>query len=322
MQLLLAALTFLIVAAILLASFALSTGRNVDNVVRQRLEAIERSEKRGNASLELKLTRDEMLSSVPALHRVLARWRWAERLQDFIAQAGLKTKPGKLLLVSAVLAAGASLLIQHMYRNPILTPVAGLVMALAPLGYVAFKRSRRLRAFEKSFPEAIDLLTRAVRAGHSFTTGLEMIGTELPEPVAGEFRIAFDEQNFGLPLRDALLNLTERIPLIDVRFFVTALLIQRETGGNLAEILEGLARVIRERFRILGDVRTKTAQGRMTAGMLIALPPALMIVLRMLNPGYMSLLFTDPWGPYMLAIAAVLQVIGTMLLWKIVSIEV
>jgi len=193
---------------------------------------------------------------------------------------------------------------------------------VAPTAFVAFKRSRRLRAFEKSFPEAIDLLGRAVRAGHAFTTGLEMVATETPEPLAGEFKIAFDEQNFGLPLRDALMNLAARVPIVDVRFFVTALLIHKETGGNLAEILDNLSRVIRERFKLLGEVRIRTAQGRLTAGILIALPPAMILVMRWLNPDYVNQLFTDPLGPYMLAGAALLQVVGSAMLWKIVSIQV
>jgi tight adherence protein B len=185
-----------------------------------------------------------------------------------------------------------------------------------------FKRLRRLRAFEKNFPEAIDLLARAVRAGHAFTTGLEMIATELPQPVAGEFRIAYEEQNFGLPLKDALLNLTERVPLVDVRFFVTALMVQKETGGNLAEILDKLAYLVRDRFRILGDVRTKSAQGRLTAAILIAAPPGIVLMLRAMNPDYLRPMFEDPWGFYAMVIAVALQVIGSLLLWKIVRIEV
>jgi tight adherence protein B len=132
----------------------------------------------------------------------------------------------------------------------------------------------------------------------------------------------FDEQNFGLPLREALLNLTERMPILDVQFFVTALLIQKDTGGNLAETLDNLSHVIRERFQILGEVRIRTAQGRMTAGILIALPPFMIVMLRAINPAYVGLLFTDPWGPYMLGAAAMLQIVGSAMLWKIVNIEV
>jgi tight adherence protein B len=318
----LAALTFAIIVVILLGAFALGGGARQKNVVRQRLEAIEKGVRRGHDSSNLKLIRDELLSDVPALHRLLLRWSWATRLRDYIGQAGLDWKPGRLILWSAVLALGAYIVVQRVYPNPILPTVVGATAGLAPITFVVFKRSRRLRAFEKSFPEAIDLLGRAVRAGHSFTTGLEMIATELPEPVAGEFRTAFDEQNFGLPLRDALLNLAGRVPIIDVQFFITALLVQKETGGNLAEILDNLAHVVRDRFRILGEVRVRTAQGRLTAAILIAVPPFMIVALRALNPDYINLLFTDPWGPYMLGAAAILQVIGSIALWKIVDIEV
>ena len=322
MAFLLASLTFIITGTILTVAFALTAGEERQRVVTRRLEAIEKGRNRGSDSLQLKLVRDELLSGVPAIHRLLLSWSWARRLRDFLAQAGLKMKPGRVLVLSGVLALVAYLVIHFLYRNPFLNLLAGAGGALAPLGFIAFKRARRLRAFEKNFPEAIDLLGRAVRAGHSFSTGLEMIASELPEPVSGEFRTAFEEQNFGLPLRDALLNLTERVPLIDVQFFVTALLIQKETGGNLAEILDNLSHVVRERFKIYGEVRIKTAQGRLTAGILMALPPLMIVMIRSLNPSYMRALFEDPWGPYILGGAAILQVLGSIMLWKIVHIEV
>ncbi|HEY4682368.1 MAG TPA: type II secretion system F family protein [Candidatus Acidoferrales bacterium] len=318
----LASLTFLVVVVMVLFPLWMAGRGGQQEIVRRRLEAIEKAQKRGQASLELQLIRDELLSSVQPLHRLLLRWRWAARLREFVAQAGMKIKPGKLLLFSGVLALGSYLVVRTILHLVSLGAVAGAAASLLPIAFVAFRRWRRLRAFERNFPEAIDLLGRAVRAGHAFTTGLEMIGKELPEPVAGEFRITFEEQNFGLSLKDALLNLAERVPLIDVRFFVTALLIQKETGGNLAEILDNLSRVIRERFKILGEVRIRTAQGRMTAAILIALPPLMMGLLGSLNPGYIGLLFNDPWGPYMLATGGALQVIGSALLWKIVHIEV
>jgi tight adherence protein B len=149
-----------------------------------------------------------------------------------------------------------------------------------------------------------------------------MIAKESPDPIASEFRTTFEEQNFGLPLRDALLNMTERIPSIDVRFFVTALLIQKETGGNLAEILDGLARVIRDRFRIYREVRVRTAQGRLTAGILIALPVFMMILLMVMNPNYMGVLFHDPNGVLALTVAGIMQVVGSLVIWKIIHIEV
>ena len=323
MALALAGLTFLIIVLIVGGVLVLSAaGSAPDKVVAKRLDAIDRSAKRGSESLELKVVRDELLSDVPVLHRMLLKWKWADKLRNFIGQAGMKVKPGRLILLSAILAVAAFLIGTRMMDNSLLgllfVPVGGLI----PIGFVAFKRRGRLKAFEKVFPEAIDLLGRAVRAGHSFSTGLEMITTELPEPVAGEFRTTFEEQNFGLPLRDALLNLSERIPLIDVRFFVTAVLIQKDTGGNLAEILDNLAHVVRERFRILGEVKIKTAQGRLTAAILISLPPIMGLVLRFLNPSYMKPLFTDPMGPWIIALAVFLEVVGSLRLWKVVNIDV
>ena len=322
MALLLSVLTFLTaVAVIVLLWMFLGTDANQE-VVKRRMESVRMAERRGDASINLKLVRDEMLSSVPTLHRWMQPWGWSLRLRDFVAQAGMKTKPAKILLLSGVIAL-ASYLIAGLYypRFPI-PSLVGIFAGIVPFSIVALKRRRRLREFEEHFPEALDLLGRAVRAGHAFTTGLEMIATESGEPVAGEFRTAFEEQNFGLPLRDALLNMTERVPLVDVRFFVTALLIQKETGGNLAEILDGLSRVIRDRFRIYREVKTRTAQGRLTAAILISLPLAVMVALELINPAYLRVLFEDPAGPTVLAIAATMQVIGSLLLWKIIHFEV
>jgi tight adherence protein B len=292
-------------------------------VIGRRLEAIERGVGRGGSgSPQLKLLRDEVLSSMPVFNRLLARATWAGRLRVFIAQAGLNILPGRLILWCAVGGLGLYVVVQYLYPNPIVALILGAIGLAAPLVVVAFKRSQRLRAFEKNFPEAIDLLGRAVRAGHAFTTGLEMVTTELPEPVAGEFKLVFDEQSFGLPLRDALTNLAERVPIIDVRFFVTALLIHKETGGNLAQILDDLSHVIRDRFKLLREVRVRTAQGRLTAVILIALPPGMILLMRVLNPDYVNTLFTDPIGPYMLGAAALLQIIGSAMLWKVVNVQV
>jgi tight adherence protein B len=321
MAILLATLTFLVVASLLLIPWMIGSRGKQQETIRKRLESVDKAMSRANSSPELQLLRNELLSNVPALNRLMVRWPWAVRLQDFTAQAGSSIKPGALLLASACLGLLGYLLVRHWVVNPLLSLV-GVVAAAIPFLYVAIKRSMRLRDFERNFPDALDLLARAVRAGHAFTTGLEMIAKELPEPVAGEFRITFEEQNLGLPLKDALLNLSERVPIIDVRFFVTALLIQKESGGNLAEILDNLAYVIRDRFRIYGEVRVKTAHGRLTAGILVALPPIMALVMASLNPRYMEPLFRDSWGPYMLIIGGTMQVIGSFLLWKIIRIEV
>jgi tight adherence protein B len=322
MALLLSIMTFLIVVAIVaLIWMFVGTDANQE-VVRRRMESVRKAERRGDVSLNLKLVRDEMLSSVPAIHRLMAQWSWTSRLRDYTLQAGMKTKPAKLLMLSALTALGAYLITGMFYGRFPVPLLVGIFAAFIPFSVIAFKRRRRLRKFEEHFPEALDLLGRAVRAGHAFTTGLEMIGKESAEPVAGEFRAAFEEQNFGLPLRDALLNMTERIPLVDVRFFVTALLIQKETGGNLAEILDGLARVIRDRFRIYREVKTRTAQGRLTAAILISLPPLMMLMLQVINPHYVGVLFDDPLGPKVLAVAATMQLVGSAILWKIIHFEV
>lgn len=322
MAILISMLTFLVVIALFLAVWMSTAMEGNQELIRKRLSAVRKAERRGETSLDLNLVRDEMLSSVPWLNRLLLQWSWSTRLQEFLLQAGMKTKPGKILVFSGVLALGSFLVARNFISHLLLVLPLSAAAAAAPFLFAAIKRSRRLRQFEEHFPEALDLLGRAIRAGHAFTTGLEMIGKETAEPVAGEFRTAFEEQNFGLPLRDALLNMSERIPLIDVRFFVTALLIQKETGGNLAEILDNLSHVIRDRFRIYREVRVRTAQGRLTAGILIALPIFMMIVLSALNPHYMGVLFEDPKGPTILAIAGTMQVIGSAILWKIIHIEV
>src|SRR5215469_10135018 len=321
MALLMALVTFVVAAVISMLVWLSFASESKQEVIQRRIDAVHRAERRGSINLGVELVRDEMMSSVPALNRMMLKWSWSTRLQDFVMQAGMRTRPGKILLLSGALACGAFLVAQKFSSFPWPILAGGLAGAL-PLAFVAIKRRRRLRQFEERFPEALDLLNRAIRAGHAFTTGLSMIATEAPEPVAGEFRTTFEEQNFGLPLRDVLQNLSDRVPLIDVRFFVTSLLIQKETGGNLSEILDNLSRVIRDRFRIYRDVKAKSAHGRLTAGILIALPPLMVLGFQIVNPEYMPVLVNDRIGPYLLAGAAVWQLIGSLLLWKIVSIEV
>jgi tight adherence protein B len=323
MALLVSILTFVVVAFLFLFVWLFAGAGNTKEVVRRRMESLRKAEQHGGEkSFAVGLLRDEMLSSVPLLNRLLVQWSWSARLREYLYQAGMKMRPATLLLFCGITAIATDIIAAHFRLRFPIPLLLGLTLGVAPVGFVAWKRNRRFRQFEEHFPEALDLLGRAVRAGHAFTTGLEMISKELSEPIAGEFRTTFDEQNFGLPLRDALVNMTERVPLIDVRFFATALLIQKETGGNLAEILDELARVIRDRFRIYREVRVKTAQGRLTAMILIALPPFMMLTLAILNPQYLKPLFTDPWGPFALVTAGLLQVIGSMILWKIIHIEV
>jgi tight adherence protein B len=322
MALLLAIVTFLIAACVVFGVWMVYGSGARQDVVGERLEAVREVERRGSLSPDVKILRDELLSTVPAVNRILLKWSWPVGLKKFVAQAGLTIKPGRIILLSTILGVVAYEFFDYVFQEPVLSLMAGAAIALLPLGIIAWKRSKRLGKFEEQLPEALDLLGRAVRAGHSFTTGLELIGKECSEPVAGEFRTTFEEQNFGLPLRDSLLNLTDRVPLVDVRLLVTALLIQKDTGGNLAEILDELSRVIRERFKIYRDVRVKSAQGRLTAGILIAMPLIMMALLGGVNPNYLHILFNDPAGHTMLIVAGLMQLIGSFLLWKIVNIEV
>ena len=322
MAILLAFLTFVVVVALcLLVWMFVSTDKNQE-VVRRRMDSVRKAERRGNLSLGTSLVRDELLSSVPAIHQLMIRWTWTTKLNDYMVQGGMTTKPARIILMMGILLFGGYYVAQTFFHNFWGSALIALLLAFAPLAYIMWARKRRLAKFEEHFPEALDLLGRAVRAGHAFTTGMEMIAKESEEPIGSEFRTTFEEQNFGLPLRDTLLNLTERVPLIDVRFFVTSLMIQKETGGNLAEILDGLSRVIRDRFRIHRDVETKTAQGKLTAAILIAIPPIMLLALTAVNPQYMKTLTEDPAGPKILGIAAALQIVGSAILWKIIHIEV
>jgi len=322
MALFLAVLTFLIVVCTVMAVWLTVLSGAKQDIISQRLQAVRQVERRGDISTEVQILRDEMLSTVPAVNRIMMRWSWSANLKNLLNQAGLTTKPAKVLLLSAVAGLITYFALGFFHIQTQFCILGGIAIASSPFAVIAWLRSKRLRRFEEHLPEALDLLGRAVRAGHSFTTGLELIAQECAEPIAGEFRTTFEEQNLGLPLRDSLLNLTERVPLVDVRLLVTALLIQRDTGGNLAEILDELSRVIRERFRIYREVGVKTAQGKLTAVILIALPIIMLVAMGALNPGYIRVLFDDPTGQTMLIIAAAMQIFGSMILWKIVHIDV
>ncbi|HXG92289.1 MAG TPA: type II secretion system F family protein [Blastocatellia bacterium] len=290
--------------------------------MRARLAAIEQSSIESSVDAEMAVLREQMLSEVPALNRLLLRVPLATKLDLFIQQSASNMTVAMLLLISFSLAFFV-FLIGLMTFLPIY-----LVLAIAvgcgaiPFGVIAFKRQRRFSKFEEMFPDAIDTLARAVRAGHAFTTGLDVISREMPEPIATEFRITYEQQNFGMPLREALHNLTVRMPLTDVRFFVSALQIQRESGGNLGEILDNLSQVIRERFKILRQVKVHTAQGRMTLYFLMAMPPLFGVLMYLRNPKYVGRLFTDPLGQKALIFGAVLQIIGCLIIRKIIRIKV
>jgi tight adherence protein B len=259
---------------------------------------------------------------LPALDRMAGGSVRASALVRWIEQSGVKISFSGLLLASVAAAALLGLVGGLVTRANWGMALGGVVGFALPFVYLRVKRTGRLRSFEEQFPEALDLISRALKAGHAFATGLKMVADEMPEPVGPEFRKTFDEQNFGLPLKDALENLTLRVPSIDVRFFSTAVLIQRETGGNLSEILENLAHVVRERFKILRQVRVYTAHGRLTGYVLLALPAVLLIALSFINPDHTNMLFREKMGNMLLLVALVMQVAGYLWIRQVVKIEV
>ena len=243
-------------------------------------------------------------------------------LSRLIEQSGVVVAPSAVILGSLMLALVCAMAALLFINQPLAWVMAAIVGAMVPFGWLKYKRAGRMKRFEEQFPEALDLLSRAIRAGHAFQTAMGMCADELPAPVGAEFKKSFEQQNFGLPLKDTLNELTERVPLLDVKFFVTAVLIQRETGGNLSEILDNLAHVVRERFKILRQVRVHTAHGRFTGYVLLALPFALAVVLAWLNPQHMDLLFKERMGQMMLMGAIVMQTIGYFWIRKVIKIEV
>jgi tight adherence protein B len=307
------------------AGMLLDQRRARARLIRERLAA---EQSQGKRSETLALVRDEMLSRIPAFDTLLRRSERVSKLQILLEQAGLSIRAGNLLILSiasSVLVAAFAYVISGTLRpneTLMFTGVAALVGLFLPYSYTSWRRTRRFQKFEEIFPEAIDTLARAVRAGHAFTMALEIVCNELSEPVATEFRKLYEEQKYGMPVRDALVNLTTRMPLVDVKFFVTAVMLQRETGGNLAEILDNLSYTIRERFKILRQVRVYTAQGRLTMMLLMGLPPTIVITMLIMNPSFIRPLFDDPIGHLLLAAGITLQTIGYFVIRRIIQIQV
>ncbi|MGE5359416.1 MAG: type II secretion system F family protein [Bacteroidales bacterium] len=259
---------------------------------------------------------------LPGIERLVGGTRGANALARLIEQSGSRISPSAVVLASIVIAIVLVFFTAVIVRYAWAPIAAGLIGLALPFVVLRKRRAKRMRRFEEQFPDALDLLSRALRAGHAFTTAMGMVASEALDPIGPEFRKTYDEQNFGLPLKEALNNLATRVPLLDVRFFVTAVLIQRDTGGNLSEILENLAYVVRERFKVLRQVRVYTAHGRFTGWVLTALPAGLALVLMVINPEHMSLLFTERMGQMMLSVAVVLQITGYLWIKKVVKIEV
>ena len=320
-QLLIAFLVFIVVSLAVFAGMSLFDQRKAQaRVLRDRLSEVK--EPVEQTLPDAALLRDEVLSRIPAFDTWLRRSERVSVLQKMLAQGSVDVRAGNFLMLCAVSAVVLGL-VAYIAGGNLLFGWAGVVLGFfVPYAYASYRRTKRFAKFEEKFPEAIDTLARAVRAGHAFTTALEMIANEVSEPVAGEFRQLYEEQKFGLPVRDALLNLADRIPLVDVKFFVTAVMLQRETGGNLAEILDNLSYVIRERFKILRQVRVHTAQGRLTMVLLMALPPTIVLIMMTINRGFIQPLFTDPLGHALIVGGITLQTIGYFFIRRIIRIQV
>ena len=320
--LLIAFLVFVVVALAVFAGLSLVDQRRAQaRLIKDRLATVQKAPER-EPDEELALLRDEQLSEIPALDSLLRRSARISAMQEALLQAGMKLRAGNFLVLCLVSGAVAGFAALVWSRNPAITWAALIIGAFIPYASVSYRRQKRFEKIEELFPEAIDTLARAVRAGHAFTTALEMISNEATEPLAGEFRKLYEEQKFGMPVRDALMNLTERVPLVDVKFFVTAVMLQRETGGNLAEILDNLSYVIRERFKIQRQVRVYTAQGRLTMALLMGMPPIIIVVMMVLNPSFIRPLFSDPIGHTLLVAGITLQTIGYFVIRKIIRIQV
>jgi tight adherence protein B len=317
-------LVFLFVSVSIVALYTLFAGRRAAVLKRQvgdRLQEVSGLMPAADSRAD-SLIRAQASGPLPTVDRVARQTARGSALERWLEQSGVRISISAVFLVSIVSAVVLGFVGTVLSNRGWVGVTGGVLGFVLPLAGLRQKRGARMRKFEEFFPEALDLMARALRAGHAFSAGLKMVADELSDPVGPEFRKAFDEQNFGLPLKESLNNLADRVPLLDVRFFATAVLIQRETGGNLAEILDNLANVVRERFKIRRQVRVHTAHGRFTGYVLLALPAFLALALSVINPEHMEMLFQDPIGHALIVGAIVMQAIGFLWIKQVVKIEV
>lgn len=317
-------LTFVGVLALVFGAYWFAVGEpesREQESLKRRLKAEDPNRARTAASVQL-LKQEVALSEIDILNALLGMFgAGMDPIRAFVGNSGLRLTVGTFVLSTTTMFLMGAVATRLYF--PIWWVVLSIAVACGFIPYVviAYFRNKRISKFEEQFPEAIELIARAMRAGHALTTGIKIAAEELPEPAGPEFRLLYERQNYGAQLSDALRAFADRIPTIDARFFVTAVLTQREAGGNLSEILDRLASVMRERFRIRREVRVRSAHGRITAYVLAAMPPALSVLMLLVNPQQMMLLATDPLGVRLVITAAVLQVIGVLLVRRIVDIQ-
>ena len=268
------------------------------------------------------LKQAQQLSSVPTLDAALRRGQHTLRpLELLIEQSGVRITVGTFLLASVACGVVPAYLVITFTGMVLVGIVSGALTAWLPTSLLRYMRTRRVMKFEEQFPEALALISRALKAGHTFTTGLAMVAEEMPSPIGPEFKLLYDQQNYGMPLPDALKEFARRIVLLDARFFVTAVLIQRESGGNLSEILDNIATVIRDRFRVKRQIQVISAHARMTGMVLVCVPPALAFMLFLMNPDHMRVLTGTPLGMKLIYAAIAMQVTGSLIIQKMVKLE-
>jgi tight adherence protein B len=276
----------------------------------------------GHVSADSELIKQRLLGNTPAMERLLLALPRVHHLDRLLLQSGLALTVSTFLGLTAS-AAFVGLFLWLVLPLPAwIAPICVAGAAALPSILVLRARRKRLNAIEQQLPDALELMARAMRAGHAFLSALQMVGTEAPEPIAQEFRMAFDEVNYGVPMPDALINLATRVPVMDLRFFVIAVTIQRETGGNLAELLEKLGGLIRARFKLLGTIRVLSAEGKLSALILTFLPFVLAVVINLVNPEFMSKLWTDPAGIQVAVAGLAFMVVGILWMWRIIKIRV
>lgn len=287
--------------------------------INQRIQAMSASGYEGRSAL---LAKERLLSETPALQKVLLGIPRIHGLDRLIEQSGSTLSVAQFLALTLVVGL-AGLLLGYIFALPWFVSLL-LALALASLPYLAIlnKKVKRVGKIERQLPDALDLMSRALRAGHSFPSALDMVGKEGQQPIAQEFRVVSDEVNFGIPINDALNNLAVRVPVTDLRYFVIAVLIQRDTGGNLAELLDNLAALMRERFKLLGHIKVLSAEGRLSAWILTILPFAMVALINIINPRLMSVLWTDTLGQKLSMAAMVAMVLGVIWMWRIIKIRV
>jgi tight adherence protein B len=310
-----------VVAGLLIAASGAGASERTKQTM-ERLDAILAADVNKTKEELVNIRKEELFSAIPLLNRLLLRMEIAPRLRRLLYHADVKWTPGGLLLAALSAWIVGSYVAYLKTGVVVFSIILGLIPAALPFVYVLYKRRKRFDKFEADLPGALDLMVTGLRAGQSMISVIGLVAQEVADPIGKEFRICYDEQNYGLELRTALENLSVRVPIQDVRIVVTAVLIQKETGGNLAEVLEKCAHVIRERFRLKREIRTKTAQGRLTGWILTFLPIVLGILLYTVNPKGISLLWTNPLGVKMLYTACVMTIIGGLVIRKIIRIRV